>query len=131
VIEDIVEELFALIDVILDGLEDALLLLKFPVQLLLPLVVEVKLTNRRLLQLVKLAQRINLVLSRLWHLLLLLFFFIVVVSFVVSWLSLLDSKLFFGYRVLRMLMYQILVVDLINFLLLVPDLLPLLLLLNR
>ena len=68
VVEDIVEELLAFIDVVLDGLEDSLLLLKLSVQLLLSLIVEVKLAYCGLLQLVKLTQGIDLVLSRLRHL---------------------------------------------------------------
>ena len=68
-IEDVIEELLALIDVILDSLEDSLLLLKLSVQLLLSLIVEVKLANRGLLQLVQLTQGVNLMLSRLRHLL--------------------------------------------------------------
>ena len=78
-IEDVIEELLTLIDVVLDGLEDSLLLLKLPVQLLLPLIVEVKLANCGLLQLVKLAQGVNLVLSRLRHLFCLILMLIVVV----------------------------------------------------
>ena len=78
-IEDVIEELLTLIDVVLDGLEDSLLLLKLPVQLLLPLIVKVKLANCGLLQLVKLAQGVNLVLSRLRHLFCLILMLIVVV----------------------------------------------------
>ena len=78
-IEDVIEELLTLIDVILDGLEDSLLLLKLPVKLLLPLIVKVKLANCCLLQLVKLAQGVNLVLSRLRHLFCLILLLIVVV----------------------------------------------------
>lgn len=68
-IEDVIEELLALIDVVLDSLEDSLLLLKLSVQLLLSLIVEVKLANRGLLQLVQLTQGVNLMLSGLRHLL--------------------------------------------------------------
>ena len=68
-IEDVIKELLALIDVVLDSLEDSLLLLKLSVQLLLSLIVEVKLANRGLLQLVQLTQGVNLMLSRLRHLL--------------------------------------------------------------
>ena len=78
-IEDVIEELLTLIDIVLDGLEDSLLLLKLPVQLLLPLIVKVKLANCGLLQLVKLAQGVNLVLSRLRHLFCLILMLIVVV----------------------------------------------------
>ena len=68
-IEDVIEELLALIDVVLDSLKDSLLLLEFSVQLLLSLIVEVKLANRGFLQLIQLAQSVNLMLSRLRHLL--------------------------------------------------------------
>ena len=54
-IEYVIEQLFALIYVILDGLKHALLLLEFAIQLLLPLVIEVKLANGCLLQLVQFA----------------------------------------------------------------------------
>lgn len=40
-LEDIIEQLFSLIDIVLDGVEDALLLLEFLVELFLPLVVQV------------------------------------------------------------------------------------------
>lgn len=79
-IEDVIEELLALIDVVLDSLEDSLLLLKLSVQLLLSLIVEVKLANRGLLQLVQLTQGVNLMLSRLRHLLCLVLLLIVVVG---------------------------------------------------
>lgn len=130
-VKDIVEEFFALVNIILHGLEHTLLLFKLAIEFFLTLVVVVKLANRRLLQLVQLAQRVNFVLRRVWCGRLFLLVLLVVMSAVVSRLLLLQRQLFLRDRVLRVLMYQVLVVDLVNHLLLVSDLLPFLFLFQR
>lgn len=62
VLEDVIEKLFSLTDVVLDRLEDPLLLLQLLFEVNLPLVVEVELSDRVLLEVVKFAKGVDLVL---------------------------------------------------------------------
>ena len=130
-VEDVIEQLFSLIYVILDGLEHALLLLEFAIQLLLSLVVEVKLANGRLLQLVQFAQSVNLVLRWLRYCLLFLLLLLRGEINIGFGLAFLDGQFLLGDGVLWVLLDEILVVDLVDQLLLISLLLSLFLPLYR
>ena len=62
----IVEKLLTLLDIVLDCIEDTLLLLKLLVELVLPLVIEIELSDRVFLEFVEFAQSVYLVLISNW-----------------------------------------------------------------